>query len=424
MDPYDLFDDQSPEPPARPDPPSEHVPPGFAMRPPPERAAPAMAPPHMTVENNPAALRLGPAWLLMLFVRPDIYFQRFARGRGVVMMILVGLIVVLSGTSSRVETFLISNPDIFIPIIPLWTSFLICTLVGSVFFGALLVGLGGTWYWARLRMCGDHEAEWDQGLRVYLHAGLVHSIPHLLYTLYAVTQFDTPGDWALGPFDPLAMVVVGMTLWSAVVSFIGVRTVFNTKLVWSLLWFLVLPMVWVVLMLGLIFVGSLLSGADDPVLSTPRTHDAPGITFEYPGNWWIDTEHEAHDPQSYVWIDMWDDAWMNVMLYETESALQEEVEATVASYSFSTLGEFVFEREFTTLGPWTGYGEEYTLTLQTGPYTFTSFVADVGEGWVVEFVSLCREDILRTLQPGFDRVHESIRIDTDELPGSLRFQEF
>jgi hypothetical protein len=112
--------------------------------------------------------------------------------------------------------------------------------LAGAFLGLLAWLVGGWWYWLRVYWSGDPEPSIPHSRAVYLSASLVVALPSILFKVAETVIFDNyMAAWSgRGMWSSVLMI---LPFWSYVVSFSGVRAVFDAKRWAALLWFLILP---------------------------------------------------------------------------------------------------------------------------------------------------------------------------------------
>jgi hypothetical protein len=195
------------------------------------------------------------------------------------------------------------------------------------------------------------------------------------------------------------------------VSYTGVRTLFNVRPALARLWFLILPCVVYVLGGMAIAVVLLISYFTEADTSHPLTHTSATMTFQYPGNWFIDTDDDDYHPDSYVMVQAHGlhDA-VAVILHYPRSITLDEAEIIAALQRYRNLLGNSQEREgFSTWGEYRGRGKVFTGLIDDTPHIVRAFLAELPDSEVLEVTELWSEASTQEVRPGFDQIESSMR---------------
>ena len=361
-----------------------------------------------------------PLWFAYLYLRPRRFFEHFGPRPLGVLTFCCSWLLGMAIAYDRIETRSMTSPAMA----NLQTSWLLYG-AGIVFGGAIsglfAYAIGGWFYRVRIRWSGAREVDSKAARRVYIYAAQVHAIPTLLFVASLPVWYATPKEameqtpwWVFIPN-------VGFIVWSYWVSFTGVRTVFDVGPVRSLIWFLVLPIVFTVSVLGAVFavfmalgsVGAALAASVGPDVSNPSVHRASSIRFQYPGNWALDRQQEGFDPEYYMSVYPPQDAEVTLMRYPSGFDgldLDAELGASLASYTAGTQFAARPVGDFVRWGEFAGLGRRYALAHPDGAYTLVMFVAPVGDGSVLEFHRIHRTEDEGLLEPGFRMIRDTLEL--------------
>lgn len=188
---------------------------------------------------------LSLAALRRLFLSPTEYFKSAPLDQGYAWL----LVAWLSGITSvigRVDQRMLradlggTGADSMAGAVDSWPTFWGFVLGFGVLWAAWNWWIGGWWYRVRLRWSGAVDADPRQARLVYMFAGVVFTLPTVLYTIVqSAVHANYRAAWqAEAGWDAIILVFV---FWSVVVSWRGVLAVFPVRRTRALWWFAVLP---------------------------------------------------------------------------------------------------------------------------------------------------------------------------------------
>ena len=206
-----------------------------------------------------------PAWrpedLLDLFVRPRRFFssrQPFVADDA---LVFVAWIAGMNSAMGRIEQRMIradaggTGPGAMIT--ESWLGFWAVVIFVGMLSGLLLWHLGAWWYRVRLNWSGADEHHSTRPRVVYLYARLVWALPVLLTQLVDTFRFGTYQEsWDHESLVPLVLLV--FPFWSFIVSYRGIRTVFEVRRAPALWWFVIAPSLLFLIAVGVL--GALSAG--------------------------------------------------------------------------------------------------------------------------------------------------------------------
>lgn len=134
-----------------------------------------------------------------------------------------------------------------------WLAYWAWILVVGASSGLLLYWLGGWTYKIRIRWSGDSNPDKKIARQVNVYSALVSSVPLIAGMLFA--SFFYPNYNELKVLSWIDYLIVIPYLWSIIISYIGVKTLFTVSKGKALFWFLILPMgsiLMAILLLGLL----------------------------------------------------------------------------------------------------------------------------------------------------------------------------
>ncbi|MEO1129645.1 MAG: Yip1 family protein [Planctomycetota bacterium] len=370
---------------------------------------------HATEPDPNPPRGLEPLWFLYLFFRPRRFFEHFGSRQWLVLTIVCALLFGLASAVDRIETrgSLGRIPSV---VSSSWAVYWAGVAFSGLLSAILVFFIGGWWYRVRLRFSGARGVDAMRARRVYVFAAQVYAIPSLIYAVLMPLFYATPQDaWDQTPWWVIFMVI--FPFWSFTVSFIGVRTVFDVKPLRAAFWFLALPVGFTLLTFGglvLLFAMLGLTGpsvvAGPPAdVSRPLSYTSQSMEFDYPGNWFIDTEDPAFDPDMSVSLLMPQDASVTFSIYESDDTPAQEVAASNERIAM-LYGELTPVRTSTTWGPLQGHHEIATIFVEGYTYEVVIFASDLGDGWMFEAVEVFPQDAKTQMQPGFALIRSTFRL--------------
>ena len=203
--------------------------------------------------------------LLDLFVRPSRFFSSRRPFVSDEALVIIAWIAGMNGVMGRIEQRMMrgdldgSGPGAIIT--HSWPGFWGAVLLLGVISGFLSWHLGAWWYRVRLNWSGADEHHSTRPRVVYLYARLVWAGPALLAQVIDTLRFENYLEsWNDESLLPALLLV--FPFWSFVVSYRGVRTVFDVRRGRALWWFLIAPTLLFVVSIGLL--GALSAGLISP----------------------------------------------------------------------------------------------------------------------------------------------------------------
>ena len=110
-----------------------------------------------------------------------------------------------------------------------WPLYWLGRIGHGAFFAAAAFWIGAAWYRFRLRLAGIKAEDIWLVRRIYLSAAMVYAIPIILKALVMSFIHDTPLSAAVADPDWQTRVYAFFPLWSTIVGYIGVRTVYRPR---------------------------------------------------------------------------------------------------------------------------------------------------------------------------------------------------
>lgn len=348
-------------------------------------------------------------WIVYLFFRPRTFFRHFIDNKWPSLLVMCAWVFGMAKASDRLITRGTLQGTNANPIYSSWTAFWVTVLITGALGGLLYFYIGGWWYRLRLRWSGDPDPDKTLARRVYLYAAQIMAIPVMIHTVSVASMYATPADMANAAFRWWDLIPIIFVPWSIVVSFVGVRTVFDTGLIRSLIWFLILPISMLLVAVVLIFVAAFLTvlAPPPPETGSPRQHRTDTLVFDYPSNWWIDTQSADYDPGYLVEIEPPQDAYIRIQAYAADASPAEVLESTLDAYR-SVFSSLTKRRDLTNWHGISGVGREQTGTLDGNEYVLMVFERPVDDGVGVEIIVLCLVEDEQTLRPGFELIARSL----------------
>lgn len=348
-------------------------------------------------------------WLFCLFLRPGVFFRHFVVESPPAVTALCAWLYGMSGVIDRIETQLLTGRSLGFG--ESWLIYWsIVTAVGAMG-GVVYFAIGGWWFRIRLQWAGAQAPDAGLARRVYLYASQVVVLPTLVTTVWETGRYSTP----IAAFNAEAswwyLALLLFPFWSCWTSYVGTRTAFEVRRVGALVWFFILPSLFYVVFLGGVLVGGFAGAqARPPNLDQPRTHNSATMTFRYPGNWWIDECDEDYDPTANVFVEPMQDAWIHIMIYESDQSVEEELQATFDGYDLVSSGPAGGE-PFETWGMYHGLGGTLRGTMEGVPVSFRAFVTCIGNGRYLEINECGAVGVDSDVRPGFELIRSTFRIE-------------
>jgi hypothetical protein len=351
-----------------------------------------------------------PRWLSLfyLYFRPKIFFRYFVRSESALIVTLCVFTFGVSSTIDRIEsrTILQKTPEVFLTS---WASYWAMVLVGGVIGGALLYLIGGWWYRVRIGWSGAHNPDGDLARRIYVYTAQIVAIPLIIVTVWETIHFPNPTASFYAEGSVWYFLLLAFPFWAIWISFRGVLQVFQTRLVPSLLWFLILPGLLNGAGLVVLFAASLMnSAAEPPNLDYTKSFTSDVFTFSYPGNWWI-VDDDWYDPNGYVEVEPPQDAKVRLMLYDSEDTLEQEMNLTEDRF-YEGLEQVERLEDFSQWGNYAGVGRSYRMSAEGIGLSVRIFILPVAEGFYLEVQEFVARDVEADVKPGFDLVRKSFRL--------------
>jgi len=367
------------------------------------------AAPGADVGATPETQSAGPAgtlWLVYLFFRPRLFFRHFVVEPIPGLTALCAWIYGISGVIDEIDMRSgLSRP---MPFADSWGAHWGFILVAGVVAGLLYFAIGGWWYRVRLCWSGAEDPDRRLARRVYLFASQVVAIPFIDAKLLETGHFPTPAAASDSASGWYALLLV-FPFWLAWTSYVGVRSTFSVRRGLALLWFLLLPGLFYVAVLGVMVIIMVLSLVGPADVDNPIHHDSTTMRFSYAGNWWIDDTHEYYNPDADLYVEPMQAAWVHIMVYQSDRTVAAELEATLTS--FRPLFEGASDGEtFDTWGTYRGNGRVLRGALEGTPAVFRAFVSRVGDGTYLEVNECWATADQPDVRPGFELIRSTFRL--------------
>jgi hypothetical protein len=332
--------------------------------------------------------------------------------------LIVTLVIWISGMSMVIDRLeqsaAFGRPIVWMP--ESWGQLAAAAMIIGILRGLVVYGIGGWWYRVRLGFCGVKDAEWSTTGRVYMLSGTAKHLGLLVFTVIGAMSFPTFKSYASNEDGIMIFValVVQMTLvfWSSFTLYFGSRAVFPIERVWSLVWFLILPIILrlfgLATILVLVFMQSM---SPEPMLDNPDQHTSDSFSFEYPSNWFTTLGTEIPGPETWIQVEPdFADAVFEIDI-EYVGADEDKVAQYFQSMTENSGMEFSEStNELTTFGPYSGHGSRRTGTLDGSKYIVEVFQTPINDFVAVIFLTIVERSIADDIQPGFDHVLKTAKI--------------
>jgi len=210
-------------------------------------------------EGSPGRSAPKPADVVWLFFRPRRFFADVDLDHRWWYMSALAL-GGITATSGRVDEGIIraelgqSRPG-WEEVSPLfldsWVTLWLFLFVGAAVYAPFFWYLGGWWYKVRLRWSGAEAPDPRDARLVMVSAALVAALPSVLLLIGQTLMFSNYGEaWASE--ELLSVVLIVFPFWSVYASYRGVRTRFEVSKWRGRTWFLFLPALVYMFLLGLV----------------------------------------------------------------------------------------------------------------------------------------------------------------------------
>jgi hypothetical protein len=403
---------------------SPHLP---ALPPAPASAIPAALPPALpdppvtplAVPTSPVASALGTLlgrmqrrYRLLLF-KPRTFFAGMTAPRDRNELFFLAFAAGLATAIGNSEATLLADPKSVNG--HNWGLYWLYLIGQGALYGIVIYWLGAAWYRFRLRLAGVKATDIWVVRRIYLSAAMVLAVPIILKALIFTCVHDTPLAAALADPTWQTRVYAFFPLWSTVVGYIGVRTVFKPRGPGTPILFLILPGLFY-LLLAIVMFGRGSGGtalAEGPVsdIAHPKTFASETMSFSYPANWSVMKGDKDYDPQRNVTVRPVQDARIIIFHLTPSGEMTCRVFAErVLEAIQNTFGALASPSSFEVWGGFKGIGERFEGLFEGRAYVVRIFVAPVTEKtWLYILETSLKADDDRVL-PGFELIRKTFRM--------------
>jgi len=352
---------------------------------------------------------IEPLWFLYLFFRPRRFFAYFGARHWVILTIVCTWIFGMAGVIDRIERrgSMGQLPPFFTNS---WSVYWACVAIFGAISAVIVYLIGGWWYRMRLIFSGAKKPDKFLARRVYVFAAQVHAIPSLLFAGILPLFYATPADaWTRTPWWTVFLAL--FPFWSFVVSYVGVRTVFDVGRLRALIWFLLLPSGLTGLVVVVIFLAALLGVLSGPPadVANAKHHVSSTMYFELPGNWRVAPPDPGVDQDYDVSVNMPQDGYVRVQLYPSDMTVQEEVDAA-AQMLAASFGPLTPIGDGVRWGSRSGRREMFRFTLQGADYILTIFTTEIDDGEMLEVYEVYPAGDEELVRPGVDLIRSTFRL--------------
>lgn len=148
-----------------------------------------------------------------------------------------------------------------------------------------------------------------------------------------------------------------------------------------------------------------------PDLAGAASLDRGVISLRRPGNWLV-MENDESDPRFAVALDLPQDAFVRVDVYESSRTPAEEIEASRRLLADVGVHVKPESRELDALGPLQGFGIEAPATADATSLEYTArlLIVPLGKGWVAEVHEFFPSESAELITPGLELVRETLRL--------------
>jgi hypothetical protein len=233
------------------------------------------------------------AWYMLpisLATRPGKFMRSFGIHANILFVLLAAWIIGASGMINTVVNRVRLAPQTLPIPIDSWTTVWAVVLGLGILRGVLFgYGLGGLWTWLKLRICGIKSNEWKRSTRLYCFSVSFEQTASLLVLLYFTLKYDTLRDFIAQPVGLVNLAVGLIMLSSPIIAFVSVLACYKLRIVWATILFLLIPMLWRLVFLGVL--GWSLITSSGSVLLPDTQHPVAAsnevFSFDHPKDWTI-----------------------------------------------------------------------------------------------------------------------------------------
>jgi hypothetical protein len=133
------------------------------------------------------------------------------------------------------------------------------------------------------------------------------------------------------------------------------------------------------------------------------------MSFQYPGNWWIDTWDEEYDPNANVYVEPMQDAWVQIMLYPCDSTAATELQATMTLLE-EWMDDLSPSEASDLWGKHHGHGRSLRGTVEGTRCSVRIFVARLNDDVCLQVRELCALADEPDVSPGFELIRSSFSL--------------
>jgi hypothetical protein len=202
---------------------------------------------------------LAPARLLELLLTPRTYFANRAFLRDQRAVMIAAYVAGVSGAMDRIDQKMVrldlrgqaGNADAFLGwVAESWLHYWTLALGVGLVSGAFIWHLGGWWFKKRVQWSGAADATPHDARRVNILQQLVFTGPSVVLGVAQTVAYQNYGQ-AWESDRVTGMLIVAMLLWSCWTAYCGVTAVFPVQKSKARIWFLILPAICYLMMLGI-----------------------------------------------------------------------------------------------------------------------------------------------------------------------------
>lgn len=206
---------------------------------------------------GPAASPFLPRHLVDLFVRPSRFFAgQVALGK-TPYALLVTWVLGMKSAIDRIDTQMVradwaadsTRWEAIELLVGTWPRFWTAVVLFGLLSGALHWWLGGWWCKMRLRWSGATAPDPRQARLLLVYSSFVFAGPAVLSTLIQTALYP---DYLVAYEEEFlfTFAVIAMVMWSVVTTYKGATAMFDVRSGLALLWFVVLPVCFFLIVMG------------------------------------------------------------------------------------------------------------------------------------------------------------------------------
>lgn len=144
-------------------------------------------------------------------------------------------------------------------------------------------------------------------------------------------------------------------------------------------------------------------------VSETKTYNSKTVSFQYPGNWSLETKNPSYNPDYYIILKTPGGAWAAFNVVEGKADVKALVKDHADAYQHTIVGQSTF-RPVTQWGSYSGYGMELKgMVMRQNPGLFLIF-SHAGDARTFTVSHVIIDKHAGMVQPGFDLIRRTFRL--------------